>query len=323
MAEAAPPPEVLALAEERAAARAAKDFDRADALRAQIEAAGWTVVDEAGGYRLEPGASAPAAPALVRAQEVESVLDQPATCDVSVHWVVEGWPEDVVRALAAFRTSAQAVGISVQYVVADLTGSDPAVYGDDVEVVRLEGGCGWGAARNAGLKRSLGRFAFLMDGSIEPAGEVFSPLMEALNDPGVGLCGPFGIVTQDLREFDEAPGVGDCDAIEGYFMALRRETLSRELFDEKFKWYRTADIEYSFRLKDAGLRTVVVPVPVVKHEHRMWFETTPEERAKWSKRNYYRFLDRWRDRWDLVLSGEPPADEHGVHDKHDEHHHHD
>jgi hypothetical protein len=41
----------------------------------------------------------------------------------------------------------------------------------------------------------------------------------------------------------------------------------------------------------------------------MWFETAPAERAKWSKRNFYRFLDRWRDRWDLVLSGEPDEPE--------------
>jgi len=37
----------------------------------------------------------------------------------------------------------------------------------------------------------------------------------------------------------------------------------------------------------------------------MWFGTPPRERATWSKRNFYRFLDRWRDRWDLVLSGKP------------------
>ena len=119
--------------------------------------------------------------------------------------------------------------------------------------------------------------------------------------------GPFGIVTHDLREFDEAPGPGPCDAIEGYCMAMRRDVLaSVEGFDERFRWYRTADIELSFRVKDRGLRTEVVPVPVVKHEHRMWFETDPAERAKWSKRNFYRFLDRWRDRWDLVLDPRPP-----------------
>ena len=32
----------------------------------------------------------------------------------------------------------------------------------------------------------------------------------------------------------------------------------------------------------------------------------PNERAKWSKRNYYRFLDRFRGRFDLLIGGEPP-----------------
>jgi hypothetical protein len=33
-------------------------------------------------------------------------------------------------------------------------------------------------------------------------------------------------------------------------------------------------------------------------------------RAKWSKRNFYRFLDLWRDRWDLVLDPHPPEHHH-------------
>ena len=43
------PPEVEALVAERAAAKKAKDFARADALRAKIAAMGWTVVDTAQG----------------------------------------------------------------------------------------------------------------------------------------------------------------------------------------------------------------------------------------------------------------------------------
>jgi cysteinyl-tRNA synthetase len=46
------PVELTALAERRTAARAARDFDEADRLRAEIEAAGWDVRDEAGGFRL-------------------------------------------------------------------------------------------------------------------------------------------------------------------------------------------------------------------------------------------------------------------------------
>ena len=48
------PSEVHALAAGRQEARAARDFDRADELREQIEAAGWEVRDDSGGYRLVP-----------------------------------------------------------------------------------------------------------------------------------------------------------------------------------------------------------------------------------------------------------------------------
>ena len=43
--ESAPPREVQALVEARSAARAARDFARADALRTEVEAVGWDVVD--------------------------------------------------------------------------------------------------------------------------------------------------------------------------------------------------------------------------------------------------------------------------------------
>jgi hypothetical protein len=299
------PPEVRELAERRAGARASKDFAAADALRDVIMEAGWTVTDEPGGWRLEPAVTTVPDARPLRAHDVASLLDEPATADVTLHWVCEGWPQDIARAVASFR--AQQGDRDVRCVVVDVTGADPDAFGVDVEVIAVEPGTGWGAARNAGLRRTTGRIAFVLDGSIEATGDVFSPLEGALADPGVGIAGPFGIVTHDLREFEEAPAPGDCDAVEGYAMAMRRELLSDVgLFDEKFRWYRTADVEYSFRVKDAGLRTVMVPMPVTRHEHRMWFETEPAERATWSKRNYYRFLDRWRDRWDLVLDPRPP-----------------
>jgi Glycosyl transferase family 2 len=310
------PAEVVARAERRARARAEKDFAQADVLRDEIAVAGWSVVDEPdGSFRLERAEpEAPHAPERVRAADVPSALDEPPIADASVLWVVEGWPEDVERALEAFR--ANAGDRRVQYVVADVTGEDPGRWGNDVEVVSLEDAAGWAAARNAGLRRARGKVVLAADGSVEPTGDVIGPLEEALSDPGVGVVGPFGVTTTDLREFDAATQPGPCDAIEGYLMAFRREVLAEAgLFDEKFKWYRTADIEWSFRVKDAGLRCEVVDVPVRKHEHRMWFETDPQVRAKWSKRNFYRFLDRFRDRWDLVLSGEPPHEHHEPHER--------
>jgi cysteinyl-tRNA synthetase len=48
------PAEIVELAERRRAARAARDFDQADRLRREIEAAGWEARDVADGYQLVP-----------------------------------------------------------------------------------------------------------------------------------------------------------------------------------------------------------------------------------------------------------------------------
>jgi hypothetical protein len=291
------PDEVRALAAERDERRRAKDFAAADALRDRIARLGFSVIDGPDGPSLEP--LAVIEPHRIDAHEVESLLDEPAPADASVHWVVEGWPEDVARALTGFR--ANEGGRDVRYVVADLTETDPSTYGAGVEVIALETGTGWGAALNAALRRSRGRSVLVMDGSVEPTGDVFAPLEAALEDPSVGVCGPFGISTEDLREFHESDGP-EVDAIEGYLMAFRRDVIRDVgLFDEKFRWYRTADIECSFRIKDAGLRALRVDAPVVKHEHRMYHTTPEAERDRLSKRNYYRFLERFRDRYDLLV----------------------
>jgi hypothetical protein len=294
------PDDVRELAERRAAARAERDFTRADALRNAIAELGYRVVDEPGGWslvRLEPGPHA-----RVRAADVPSVLDEPADADASLQWLVEGWPKDVVRALDGVR--AHLGDRRLQLVVTVVTAEEPIELGDDVEVVALEPGTGWGAARNAGLRRSRGRIVVVLDGSIEPTGDLLAPLEAALTDRTTGVCGPFGISTTDLRAFEESDGVGgdrEVDAIEGYCMAFRRDVLRDVgLFDERFAWYRTADIELSFRLREAGYRARVVDVPVARHEHRVWAATSPEERDRLSKRNFYRFLERFRDRFDLL-----------------------
>lgn len=295
------PAEVRALAEERERARRARDFAAADALRERIRIAGYEVKDTASGPQLAPRGPAeegPALPIFTTSGEVPSLLSDSPAFDASVQWVVQGWPEDVVRGLEAFRRHRGAS--RVQHVVVDLTGED---WPDGVDVVRMAPAAGWGAARNAGLRRAAGAVVVIADGSIEPTGDALSPLLEALRQPGVGVTGPFGIVTEDLREFHESDGP-EVDAVEGYLMGFRRELVAGGLrFDEKFKFYRTADIELSFRIKALGLRATVTPVPITRHEHRMWANTPERERARVSKRNFYRFLDAWRGRTDLLVSG--------------------
>ena len=164
---------------------------------------------------------------------------------------------------------------------------------------------GFAAAVNAGIEAAAGEAIVLFDPGVELKGDAVRQLLEALSDPTVVVAGPFGLRgKRTLKEFAESEGP-DADAIEGYCMAFRRaDAQAIGGFDPKFRFYRIADVEFSFRLRDRGGRAVVVAdLPLVKHEHRIWESTAPAERDRLSKRNMYRFLDRWRDREDL-LTGE-------------------
>lgn len=290
------------LADERVARRAARDFNAADALRDRIAALGFEVVDRPHGYDLRPlGAEGDTGEPRIRPADVPSVLDRPPTADWAVQWLHEGWMDDVLRGIRSFR--AQESGRAVQHVVVESEPMGRGAWPEGTEVVPLDGDPGFGAARNTGLRRSMGRLVMIVDGSVEATGDVFGPLEDALRDNAVGACGPFCLVTDDLREFRDTPGP-EADAVEGYLIALRREVLERGVaFDTKFRFYRAADIDLSFRVKDLGLRVVRVDVPVTRHQHRRWTATSEADRARLSKRNFYRFLDRFRGRTDLLVSG--------------------
>lgn len=298
------PEEVLELAKHREAARAARDFATADELRERITIAGFDVMDTPAGTQVVPREepSLKAEPTTYRSsEEVPSLLSEPPAFEATVEWLAQGWPEDIVRGMESFRRYSG--GRSIQQVVVDLTERGP--WPDATELIRVDPELGWAAARNAGLRRASGEMVVIVDGSVEAEGDVLGPLAGALANPAVGITGPFGIVTDDLREFRDSPGP-DVDAVEGYVLAFRRQLLEKGLrFDERFKFYRTADIELSFQVKAMGLRATVTPVPIRKHEHRMWANTPEDERARLSKRNFYRFLDKWRGRTDLLVAGGP------------------
>ena len=149
------------------------------------------------------------------------------------------------------------------------------------------------------MRTSRGRVLVVADLSVEPLGDLIAPLVRALEDPAVGIAGGWGLVTDDAREFRDAPGPR-VHAVEGYLLALRRETYARAPFDRWFTWYRHADLDLSFRVRALGLEAVAVAVPAKRHEHRGWQAVPDAERPARSKRNFYRFLDHWKDRPDLI-----------------------
>lgn len=312
------PDEVLTAAHDRSKARAERDWATADRLRKEIEAAGWTIVDRGTDFALSPAAP-PDVEEGVRvrygaSRNVPSRLEDSSTGVATVVLIATDWPTDLDRAVRALRATSPD-GTSI-VVVADGPSDEQEVAlgglerdgGDDVEVVWTSERLGHGAATNMGLRRATGPVVVLMDTSVEPTGDVITPLVQALDDASVAVAGGWGIRSADLRTFDDAPP-GDVDAIEGYLLAFRREdAAARGPLDERFRFYRNLDIWWSLVLRDAGegetpRRAVrVVDVPATRHEHRAWGSLEEDERARQSKRNFYRIIERFGSRRDLLVS---------------------
>jgi hypothetical protein len=307
------PDEVLEAAHARSRARAERDWAEADRLRTEIEAAGWRIVDRGTDFALSP-----AAPPTIEAEgevrygssaAVPSRLDEPAVGVATVVLVATDWPADLERALDGLLSHLpDGVGVVV---VADAPSAEQeaalaTVAGrSGVEVVRTSERLGQGAALNIGLRRAAGPVVIVLDTSVEPRGDVVTPLAEALEDPSVAVAGGWGIVSDDLRRFTDAPA-GQVTAIEGYALAFRRaDGAARGPLDERFRFYRNLDIWWSLVLRDEGegstpRRAVAVAVPAERHEHRGWTSLSEAERDRLSKRNFYRIIDRFGARRDLA-----------------------
>ena len=168
---------------------------------------------------------------------------------------------------------------------------------------------GFAAGRNATMRASRGRYIVLLDTSIELCDDIWTPLARALADQQVGLVGPYGLVTDDLKEFRESDGP-DVDAIEGYLMAFRRALLPEiGWFEEKFRFYRLLDIYESMMVKTAGYRVLALPelaALLEKHPHLEWYSLTEEERATKSKKNFDIYKRRWHHGQSLLVANFVP-----------------
>jgi len=225
---------------------------------------------------------------------------------VTLLTIVHGWQPDAERWLLSVFGHCKA---DFEAVIVDNSG-DARIAGwlksraaERLRLITLDPPLGWAAAANAGIVAAAGDVVVLFDPAVELTGEAVTPLVAALADPSVVVAGPYALRARGtLKEFEESAGP-EVDAIEGYCMAFRRaDAAAVEGFDPKFRFYRMADVELSFRLRARGGRAVAVSdLPLVRHEHRLWESTDPAERERMSKRNMYRFLDRWRGREDLLV----------------------
>ena len=301
-----PPDEVLALLERRAAARAARDFAESDRLRDAIADAGWVVRDGADGATLAPR---PPYSVLPSVDALPDRSDEPDTHRCTVALLVEGWPQDVRTCVEALLAHAPH-DVRIVLLENGSTDAGPVVHelaGDRVSELHVERAAGWAQARQALVRGDTAAVHVQMDLSTVLEGDAIGPLLEVLEDPSVAAAGWRGVqVVDGWREFEDA-GPGEVEALLGYLVAVRRTAALQVPLPAKARFYRNADMEWSFLLREAAReagtagRLVAVDLPVRQDRHRGYHDSDPAYRDKESKKTYDRFLQRFRGREDLRL----------------------
>ena len=263
------PAEITHLVRRRTEARTKHNWAEADALKAEIEAAGWKVVDQGG----KTSVTRAAPPTVEIAGEVRygssaavpSLLDGPATAAATVVILASEAPARITQFLAGLRANAPA-GTQVVIVVNDPSAAQEAALAPDApdreaiagtapELLRTSTRIGYAAAINMGLRRAAGEIVILADGSAWPTGDAITPLAAALADDTVAAAGAFGLIAAEpgrLRPgaLERTAEPRDVVALEGGWLAFRRSDLATlGPLDERYVTPSWLDVWWSLRLR--------------------------------------------------------------------------
>jgi GT2 family glycosyltransferase len=305
------PQEILALSHERDLLRRRGHYERADLLKQQIEDAGYVIKDNPHGAHLVILPSIDVDGQIYRTvRQVPSLLDTPDSCTFSVNILARN---NFVAARRCLESVLHfCANHDIEILLIDNASRDgigvwaesPHYQEPRLHLLQASRILGEAEARNIGLKRSTGCYILILDASVELTGDLFAPLAKTLANTQIGITGLRGLRTHDLRHFEESQEVEvEVEVIESTCMAFRRDLLKQVgLFDERYRYSHYMDIDFSFAVRDAGVQTAVTPhLPLVCHPQSHDTAISDEERARLTKRNFYRFLEKWGERDDLLL----------------------
>ena len=313
------PQEIQSKVVERNGLRKQADYQRADALRSALSGEGYVVGDTTKDTKVRPKTPLETRQnrwnAVSSSKEVETYLELPHQVEYSLVVIASNYIDDVKRCAESILKWSN--GYSAELVAVDNGSTDgTAEWLQDlqqrdprVRVIFCDHVLGEAAAKNIGLKQSLGKNIVMVDTSVEVRGDVLGPVGRWLEEESIGLVGPWGLRSDDLRHFHEEVGSNDADAMQAYFLAFRRPLSGRVgLMRETFRFYRNLDLDFSFQFKAQGYRIVADgSLLLTRHEHRQWSALGEVERDQLSLKNFKRFLKKWGDRTDLLVSsGESP-----------------
>lgn len=309
------PQAVLDAAHARSAARVERRWEEADRLRDEIEAAGWRVIDSGTNFRLElagrPDAVDEDGIRYGSSASVPSRMDEPVQHRASIVMIAtHAWPlvGRALEAVLATRDERDEVVVVIDgpdALMAPLPVRIPA----DCAFVRTTTPLGSGAALNIALRRATGEVMVLLGPGLEPTGDLVSPLVAALGDPDVVVAGRQGFRTRDLRRLVEVILAGDATVISGEVLAFRRaDGLAAMPVDEFFVSPHHLDRWWSLTLRGAtdpdgsrppGRARVVADLPLRRTSGDV-IVGPASDAVRLERRNFYRMLNAFRDREDLL-----------------------
>ena len=188
---------------------------------------------------------------------------------------------------------------------------------------------GYGAANNQAIRQAAGRFILVLNPDTKlPPGAIVDTIAEMEEHPDIGALGPklvladgsldkacrrsfpspevafyrlFGLAKlfpnnprfarYNLLNVDEDTAI-DVDSVVGAFMLVRREVVERVgMFDEAFRLYGE-DLDWAYRIKQAGWRIRYHPDVVVLHYKRQ----STRQRSVYAIRAFYEAMHIFYDK---------------------------
>lgn len=303
------PAEILALSHERDLLRRRGQYERADRIKREIEDAGYAIRDNPRGAHLVTLPSIETDGKLYRTvRQFPSLLDEDDLYTFSVNILAQNNSEQTRRCVESVLRFAGNTNLEI--ILVDNASQDgidrwAEIFKRDeprLHFIRASRVMGVAEARNLGLKWSRGQYILLLDSNVELTGDIFTPLEKTFRDHKVGLTGLRGLCTDDLRHFKESEQL-EVEVVDGLCMAFRRTLLKQTgLFDERYRFPQYMDIDFSFAVRETGAQAVRTPyLPITYHAEQLRSDRSDAEFTRLTKRNFYRYLQKWGDRDDLLL----------------------
>jgi len=127
--------------------------------------------------------------------------------------------------------------------------------------------------RNTGVTKALGDIIVFIDAGCTPANDWLSRLVSPLHagervTSGVALssCGGQGLYDQQAPPMESPVYLSECSTINLAFSRMVFDAVGG--FDEGFAY--GSDVDFSWRLNDAGFRILSVPDAVITHDWGTW-----------------------------------------------------